>query len=202
MFCELISGPVDNIAPKRLILYINLLEKSLTSLRARVFRHIQIAAPEDGRISWSNGMMCRVAMTENLKYWQKNCLLALVHPFPRQTDVCHFASLCDLALVELTRDSDTRPGKSLAIEPSLSLKLWESLQQMPLVVETALTEAACELRVSWSDSDHDLASVHGLDPKCRATLHRGTSCSQKRFDYLQQNGKHIPSAVRLDDFDG
>lgn len=136
---------------------------------------------------------------KNAPCWLSQQSIGLVKTFLCLHVVVH---LYDLVLVELTRDSDTRPGKSLAIEPSLSLRVRESLQQMPLVVEMALTKAACELRVSWSDSDHDLASVHGLDPKCRVTLHRETSCSQKRFDYLQQNGKHIPSAVRLDDCNG
>ena len=110
--------------------------------------------------------------------------------------------LYDLVLVELTRYLETKTGRTIAMEPSLSLRVRENLQQMPLVVETILTEAACELKVSWSDSDHDLASVHGLDPKCQVTLHRESTCSQKQSDLLKQDGKHIPSAVRLVDFDG
>jgi hypothetical protein len=133
---------------------------------------------------------------KNAPCWLSQQSIGQVNTFLCLHVVTH---LYDLVLVELTRDPDTR---TLAIEPSLRFKVRESLQQMPLVVETALTEAACELKISWSDSDHDLASMHGLDPKCRVTLHRESTCSQNRFDHLEQRGKHISSVVRLMDFDG
>ena len=125
---------------------------------------------------------------KNAACWLSRQSIGQVNTFSCLHVVTH---LHDLLLVELSRDSDTRTGKTTT-EPSLSLRVRESLQQMPLRVATALTEMACELNVMWSDSDHDLASVHGLDPKCRVTLHRESTCSKRRLDLLEQDGKHVP----------
>jgi hypothetical protein len=136
---------------------------------------------------------------KNAPCWLSRQSIGQVNTFSCLHVVTH---LHDLVLVELTRYSDTRTGRTIGTEPFLSLSVHESLQQMPLMVEMVSTDAACELKVSWSDSDHDLASVHGLDPKCRVTLHRESTCSQKRFDPLIQNGKRFLLAVKLVDFDG
>lgn len=107
--------------------------------------------------------------------------------------------LHDLVLVELTKYSDTGTGRIFATEPFLPLKVQESLQQMPLMVETASTGRPYEMKVSWSDSDNDLASKLGLDPKCRVTLHRESTCSQKRLHPLGQNGKCFHLVILLVD---
>lgn len=136
---------------------------------------------------------------ENAPCWLSRQPIGQVDTFSCLHVVTH---LHDLVLLELTKSPDTNTGRTVAMDPSLSLKVHESLRQMPLMVTTVLTGRAGELKVSWSDSDHNLASVHGLDPKCRVTLHRESTCSLKRFDPLGQNGKQIHSIIRLVGFDG
>jgi hypothetical protein len=135
---------------------------------------------------------------KNSPCWLSRQSIGQVNTFSCLHVVTH---LHDLVLVELTQYSDTGTGRAFVMEPSLSLRVHESLQQMPLMVETVPTGMPYELKVSWSDSDHDLASVHGLDPKCRVILHRESTCSQKKFDPLGQNGKRIHWVIRPVEFE-
>ena len=47
-----------------------------------------------------------------------------------------------------------------------------------------------EILVSWTDPESSLLSkLHHLNVKCRVTLHRESTCSQKRFDLVGPTGK-------------
>jgi hypothetical protein len=72
---------------------------------------------------------------------------------------------------------------------SLRLKVSESLREMPRKVEIAQGPDTGEIEVSWVDAAGEIASkLHGLNVKCRITLHRESTCSQKKSELLASAG--------------
>lgn len=97
--------------------------------------------------------------------------------------------LYDLVLVEINKERDTEPGVLKEKENSLRLKISESLRQMPRMIDIIHGDNDGEIYVSWTDPESSLLSkLHHLDLKCRITLHRESTCSQKRFDLVGPMG--------------
>ena len=98
--------------------------------------------------------------------------------------------LYDLVLVEFNKERDTEPGVVKEKDNSLRLKVSESLRQMPRMIDIIHGDNDSEILVSWTDPESSLLSkLHHLDLKCRVTLHRESTCSQKRFDLVGPMGK-------------
>lgn len=93
--------------------------------------------------------------------------------------------LYKLVLEELKRVPQLISGQSSDLDSSLYLRVCESLRQMPMMVAARPGRQAGEIEVSWTDLEGDLISrIYRLDPKCRITLHRESTCSHKRHDVL------------------
>ncbi|KAK0130027.1 hypothetical protein ONS96_000565 [Cadophora gregata f. sp. sojae] len=71
-------------------------------------------------------------------------------------------------------------------DSSLYQRLCENLRQMPIMVTSTIHDTSSEtIVVSWTDLDGDVLSrLYGLDPTCRITLHRESTCSGRRDDLL------------------
>ncbi|KAI9773653.1 MAG: hypothetical protein M1840_006927 [Geoglossum simile] len=89
--------------------------------------------------------------------------------------------LYKLVLEEIRR----RPGLSQPSDSFLYQRVCESLRQMPMMVEASPGRLSGEVDVSWTCLEGDLISrVCRLDPTCRVTLHRESTCSKRRDDLL------------------
>jgi hypothetical protein len=98
--------------------------------------------------------------------------------------------LYDLVLVEIKKERDTECGALREKDNSLQLRVSESLRQMPRMINIIHGYNDGEVLVSWTDPESTLLSkLHHLDLKCRVTLHRESTCSQKRFDLVGPKGK-------------
>jgi hypothetical protein len=93
--------------------------------------------------------------------------------------------LYKLVLEELKRHPGLRQGQSSESDRSLCQRVCESLRQMPMMVAASLGRQPGEIQVSWTDLEGDLISkICRLDPQCRITLHRESTCSSRRDDLL------------------
>jgi hypothetical protein len=93
--------------------------------------------------------------------------------------------LYKLILGELKRRPGLRLGQSSESDSSLCQRVRESLLQMPLMVAASPGRQSGEIEVSWTDLEGDLISrIYPLDSKCRITLHRESTCSSRRNDFL------------------
>ncbi len=98
--------------------------------------------------------------------------------------------LYDLVLVEINKERDIESGLLEEKDNSLRLRVSESLRQMPRMIDIIHGDNDGEILVSWTDPESSLLSkLHHLDLKCRVTLHRESTCSQKRFDLVGPTGK-------------
>ncbi len=93
--------------------------------------------------------------------------------------------LYKLVLEELKRYPGLRLGQSSDSDSSLCQRVCESLHQMPMMVAASSGRQSGEIEVLWTDLEGDLISrIYRLDPKCRITLHRESTCSSRRDDLL------------------
>ncbi|PVH72999.1 hypothetical protein DL98DRAFT_576490 [Cadophora sp. DSE1049] len=93
--------------------------------------------------------------------------------------------LYELVLDELKRHDEIDSNESSESDSSLYQRLCEQLRQMPVMVESRVGTSSEMIVVSWTDLDGDVLSrLYGLDPKCRVTLHRESTCSNRRDDLL------------------
>ncbi|KAH7305638.1 hypothetical protein BKA65DRAFT_560112 [Rhexocercosporidium sp. MPI-PUGE-AT-0058] len=87
-------------------------------------------------------------------------------------------------LRELKKRSKS-PQQSSLTKFSSRLKLEENLRQMPRLIDLAPGNAPGELAVSWSISESGrIYDLYGLDLMCRVTLHRQSTCSDRREDLI------------------
>jgi len=69
-------------------------------------------------------------------------------------------------------------------DANLRSKVTEKLSQMPRQVQSK-TGRPGEIVVTWVDKESYVASeLHGLDYKCRVTLHRERTCASTKNDLL------------------
>lgn len=98
--------------------------------------------------------------------------------------------LYNLVLVEINKERDIKSGVLEEKDNSLRLRVSESLRQMPRMIDIVHGENDSEILVSWTDPESSLLSkLHHLNVKCRVTLHRKTTYSQKKFDLVGPTGK-------------
>ncbi|KFX87760.1 hypothetical protein V490_08034 [Pseudogymnoascus sp. VKM F-3557] len=91
--------------------------------------------------------------------------------------------LYDLVLVEIIREKEC--GALKEKDDSLRLRVSESLRQMPRMITITHGYNDGEILVSWTDPESSLLSkLHHLNLKCRITLHRESTCSQRRLDLI------------------
>jgi hypothetical protein len=97
--------------------------------------------------------------------------------------------LYNLTLMELDKTTNMSGHGPVLNEGLLRLKVAENLRQMPRMVESARTRNSGEILVNWTDPESNYAAIlHGLDFKCRVTLHRVSTCSKKKDDLLASDG--------------
>lgn len=98
--------------------------------------------------------------------------------------------LYDLVLTELGKGQTIEPDGLTETEGSLRLRVSGSLRHMLRIVEIAPGERLGEIEVSWTDQESDMAyKMHDLNLKCRITLHRESTCSNKKLDLLGPEGE-------------
>lgn len=93
--------------------------------------------------------------------------------------------LYKLVLEELKRHPGLRLDQSSDSDSSLCQRVYESFQQMPMMVAASPGRQSGEIDVSWTDLEGDLVPrIYRLDPKCRIILHRESTCRSRRDDLL------------------
>lgn len=99
------------------------------------------------------------------------------------------AELFDLVLMEITKDKTGDNAASGEKDSTLRIRVNESLRQMPRMVESTHGDEPGEINVTWTDPESILASkIHGVDLKCRVTLHREQTCADKRNELVGPTG--------------
>ena len=98
--------------------------------------------------------------------------------------------LHDLVLVGLKEDNHKKPGDSIAENSSLRLRVSESLRMMPRIIEIEPGDQPGTIEVFWTDNESNMISkLHKSRIKCQITLHRESTCSNKRFELLGPESK-------------
>ena len=93
--------------------------------------------------------------------------------------------LHDLILHELTKGPVSQLDKSTESKATLRLKVSDSLRQMPRMIEISQGLKPRELIVTWTMLERDLVfKMYGFDLRCQVTLHRESTCSEKKMDIL------------------
>ncbi|CZT07834.1 uncharacterized protein RCO7_10885 [Rhynchosporium graminicola] len=93
--------------------------------------------------------------------------------------------LYEMVLEELKRFPESSSGGISESDNFLYQRVCECLRQMPLMITSQADPFSHMIRVSWSDLEGDVLSrLHGLDPKCRVTLHQESTCASRRGDLL------------------
>jgi hypothetical protein len=93
--------------------------------------------------------------------------------------------LHDLIIHELTKGPVSQLDKSTESKATLRLKVSDSLRQMPRMIEISQGLKPRELIVTWTMLERDLVfKMYGFDLRCQVTLHRESTCSEKKMDIL------------------
>jgi hypothetical protein len=93
--------------------------------------------------------------------------------------------LHDLILRELTKGPVSQLDKSTESKAILRLKVSDSLRQMPRMIEISQGLKPHELIATWTMLERDLVfKMYGFDLRCQVTLHRESTCSEKKMDTL------------------
>jgi hypothetical protein len=115
---------------------------------------------------------------------------AAVHNVDIDTFSCNhiITDLYNLLLIEL----QNQPGSDCSKDDSFRLKVSQSLDEMPRKIEIAQGLGTGELQVSWVDGASDAAyRLNHLDIKGRITLHRESTCFNKRKEFLSPQGAQL-----------
>ena len=94
--------------------------------------------------------------------------------------------LYDLILIEVAKASKLS-SSGRAHRETLSLKIAESLCQMPREVDIRPVDQRCQIQVSWTDLDGHFASIRSLELTYSVVLHRERTCAEKK-DALLNHG--------------
>jgi hypothetical protein len=95
------------------------------------------------------------------------------------------ADLYGQILLELTKGLEMENAQMKQTEEVLILRVDENLHRMPRKVKINNGSQFDELLVSWTDPEGWLAlKLYGLDLQCQATLHRDSTCSERKEDLL------------------
>ena len=79
----------------------------------------------------------------------------------------------------------------------MRLKVSDSLRQMPRMIEISQGLKPRELIVSWTMLERDLVfKMYGFDLRCQVTLHRESTCSEKKMDTLFYIGETSARSFR------
>lgn len=111
----------------------------------------------------------------------------------RGADIENFT--CDHIILDLYDSvlQSLRSCNSYATDDSptvLVQRVDDTLRQMPRNVKFEKVKTAGELTVSWTDAESKIAlDVHGIQLKCKVTLHRESTCASKRDQLLNTDGK-------------
>lgn len=98
--------------------------------------------------------------------------------------------LYDSLLAELFDASKSGRGTSTDRKNALRLTVSQALRHMPKMVQTSHHDQAGNIEVCWCDTEGHVASKqYGLSLNYLVTLHRESSCSQRRFDLLNRRCK-------------
>ena len=104
--------------------------------------------------------------------------------------------LYDLILRELTKGPASQSDNSAQSKDTLRLRVSDSLRQMPCMIEICQGQNPGELHATWAILERDLVfKMYGFDLRCQVTLHRESTCSEKKAEVLFYNSK--PSAHSL-----
>jgi hypothetical protein len=105
--------------------------------------------------------------------------------------------LHDLILRELTKGPVCQLDKSTESKATLRLKVSDSLRQMPRMIEISQGLKPRGLIVSWTMLERDLVfKMYGFDLRCQVTLHRESTCSEKKMDTLFYIGETSARSFR------
>ncbi|CZR65305.1 uncharacterized protein PAC_15205 [Phialocephala subalpina] len=106
-------------------------------------------------------------------------------------------NLHDLVLVELSKGSGTQQNRCSRSEDYLRQLVNEKIDQMPCMVEVVQGEAAGVLEVSWIHVESEkISRLHRLELKGRITMHRESTCADKKSELLALSGaseRELPS---------
>lgn len=97
-----------------------------------------------------------------------------------------------LVMTEFKKHPNTKPDQQGDSTTSLRLEVAESLRQMPRSILVQEGDHDGELNVSWTVVEEDLMrQLYKMEMKCRVTLHRESTCSDKRTDVLFLCGMYL-----------
>ena len=98
--------------------------------------------------------------------------------------------LYDLVLTELPEDENEKTTNSIEKNSSLRLRVSESLKKMPRMIQNVPGDQPGEIEVSWTENESIMiAKLHESQFKCQVTLHRESTCSGKKFELFEPEGK-------------
>jgi hypothetical protein len=94
-------------------------------------------------------------------------------------------NLYDLILVELSKGSSTQENRSSDTAEHLRQMVREKIDQMPCMVEVIQADLAGVLEVSWVHAESEkISKLHHLELKGRVTMHRESTCADKKSELL------------------
>lgn len=94
-------------------------------------------------------------------------------------------NLYDLILVELSKGHATQKAKSPYSDDYLRLMVSEKIDQMPCKVDVLQGSVAGMLVVEWFHAESaKLSRMHSLELMGRITMHRESTCSDKKLELL------------------
>ena len=100
-------------------------------------------------------------------------------------------SLYDSVLVELSNGTNAEQKRSSYTGDYLRQLASEKIDQMPCMVEVSQGEAVGVLEVSWVHAESEkISRLHNLDLKGRITMHRMSTCADKRLKLLTSSEFH------------
>jgi len=104
--------------------------------------------------------------------------------------------LYDLILRELTKGPASQIDNSGQSKDTLRLKVSDSLRQIPRMVEISQGQSPGELHATWTILERDLVfKMYGFDLRCQVTLHRESTCAEKKTDVLFNNSELSPHSL-------
>jgi len=96
--------------------------------------------------------------------------------------------LYDLILLELAKTTSTS-GRNLPDADNLRVQVSEALRHMPQMISISAKDHVQALSVNWMYAASDMdRKAHGVDLKCRVTLHRESTCSNKKYVLINYEG--------------
>ncbi|KAF8853690.1 hypothetical protein BDZ45DRAFT_806466 [Acephala macrosclerotiorum] len=102
--------------------------------------------------------------------------------------------LYGLVLAEFKKSPQLPANQAAEGYDSLRLEVAESLRQMPRTIVVLEGNRGGELSVFWTVVEEDwMWQLYEIELKCRVTLHRERTCSEKRADVLSLCGAHLCS---------